>query len=209
MALQMLFQPHPQYLTNEELSFPFKVINNFFSDHYLDEAKELIDIWIASANRKEQWSKYSPSFLLSFFEQTNALVEASWVIEQMDNRGRLADLSQSGLGRSELSQSDYYCSDHFRKDPWKDFPRTLKWKQYLNPYSVFPKFFRFQALAKWKQDLHSLLHTALSDSKIDGGDFNLLSVSKHLNKMFEACHLIHVREFEWIKKEIAFKERKR
>lgn len=208
MSSQVLFQPHPQYLTNVELSIPFKVVNEFFSDHYLDEAKGLIDKWIAFAKRKDQWNKSSPSLLLFFFEQTITLIEASWVIQQMDNRGRLADLSQSNLGKAELSQSGFYSSHHFRIDAWNDFPRALKWREYLNPYTVFSKFFRFQGLAVWKRDLHSLLHTALSNCQMDGDDIDLLNLSKHLNKLFEACHLIHVREFEWIEKEMAFKERK-
>ncbi|MET6999442.1 hypothetical protein [Chitinophaga defluvii] len=206
MALPLLFQPYPQHLRKEELSNPFKVINDFFSDHYMDEAKDLINKWIKFSNRKQQWRETSPSFLLSYYEQICGIIEASWIIQQIDSAERLADLSPLNLGVAELCQSDFYCSHRFRKNHWDDFPRTLKWKEYINPYIALSKFFRYQGLAEWKRDIHSLLHLALSKCKMDGGEVDLLNVSMHLNKLIEACHLVHVREFEWIDSEMAFKE---
>jgi hypothetical protein len=79
------------------------------------------------------------------------------------------------------------------------FPRSLNQKDYINPYKVFSKFFRFHSLNEWKKELRNISHLALSNYDVeDSGEvINTLGYKKRLDKLVDACHLINVREFEW------------
>ncbi len=66
-------------------------------------------------------------------------------------------------------------------------------KEYKNPYKVFGKFFKYQPVEKWRQDIGLVLDYALG-AYTDSCDLNLLKMYFHLFKLMEAAHIVDVRE---------------
>ncbi len=196
--IEAVFHPYPQYLGHKELADPYCVINDFYCNHELHEARKFIADWITFGNKREIWDKTPANILLTFCEAINQLIEAAWVIQQSDTRDRLADVNFTEFTEEQLFKPDFYCNRHYKDDPWDDFPRSLKRKEYLNPYIVFDKIFKFRGLAQWKEHLYTMVHTAISEDTLHGEDIDILNVKEHLNKLIEATHLIHIREYEWV-----------
>jgi len=75
------------------------------------------------------------------------------------------------------------------------FPRSLSAKEYQNPYKALQKFTSGVSKKEWKETLHSLLSYAIGANSLSelGVNLELVSISEHLQKMLEACHLVYVR----------------
>ena len=199
MTHQFNFQIYPQYLSVEEMANPFMIITAFYLDYDLPEAKTYIYSWMNFAHKAKSWNNESPDNILCFYENILKLIESVWLIQQLDNSGRQAKLSLSkDLEETQLMNVDFYCKPFHKKYPWLYFPRSLSQKEYINPYKVFPKFFRFHTLSEWKQQLHKALHRSLTATEVmDTKEMlDVLNIKKHLDKLTDACHLIDVRELQ-------------
>ena len=192
---------YPQYLSAQEMANPFSVINSFFKDFQLPEIKKLLASWMAAVNTPKIWKHKSPADLLDFYERQIQLIEATWLIQQMDNAGNPAIIS-SYQEEEQLMRIDLYCNPFYKQFALDFFPRVLSRKEYLNPYKVFPKFFKFYTLSEWKQNLYNALHLSLTNTKGGYADNidEILKIEKFMVKVAEACHLIFVREEEAKKK---------
>jgi hypothetical protein len=163
-----------------------------------------------SVNSHKAWKSKSPISLILLYEQILQLIEATWLIKQLDYAGRLGILSPH-LNKERLNDLDLYCKPAFQPNAWDYFPRALNRKQYRNPYKTFTKFFKYSTLAEWKEKLHDALHYSLESWEEEGSvDLmeDILIIKKHLDKVVEACHLIAVREDEWLKAESIRVDRK-
>lgn len=69
-------------------------------------------------------------------------------------------------------------------------------KEFIDPYLVFKKFFKTKEIGEWKKIMEKIFEFAITDASFfEGGlDLDALSVYFHLTKLFEAAHLIDVRE---------------
>lgn len=201
-------QLFPQNLSQEEIANPHLVIHSFFDEFGLQGAKKYISGWMAAVYEKENPVKRSPSNLIYFTERLFRLIEAGWLINQMDNSKRLANLSlQYDLEKIDFMDPVLYCNRLYKEMSWDIFPRSLSAKEYISPYRVFSKIFKFHSLSKWKDELRNILHLALSNCDIEhtGETINFLGYKKHLDKLVEASHLIDVREFEWSNNQLFLK----
>lgn len=192
-------QLYPQNLSTAEMANPHLVIHSFFREYDLPGARKYISGWMNAVYSKTRWIKKNPANLLHFTERLFRLIEAGWLIDQMDNSKRSANLLlQYNTEKIELMNPRLYCKSIHKENPWDYFPRSLSQKNYINPYKVFSKFFRFHTLHQWKTELHTILHLALSDHGIEhsGESINILECKKGLDRLVDACHLIDVREFE-------------
>lgn len=201
-------QLFPQNLSPEEIANPHLVISSFFREYGLQDAKKYISSWMTAVYEKVDWVRKSPNNLIYFTERLFRLIEAGWLINQMDNSKRLANLSlQYDMEKIDLMNPDLYCKTIFKESPWEYFPRNLNQKDYTNPYKVFPKFFKFHTLNEWKDELRNILQLALSNFDIEdsGEAINTLGYKKRLDKLVDACHLINVREFEWSDGQLIYK----
>lgn len=193
-------QLFPKNLSQEEIANPYLVINSLFADFNLHSAKEYIANLISAGYENVDCIKESPGNLIYFIERLFKLIEAGWLINQMDNSKRLANLSlQYDLEKINLMDPTLYCDTLHKESFWDSFPRNLDKTDYMNPYNVFSKVFDFHSLNEWKEKLRNILHLAFSncDSEHVGGEINTLMCKKRLDELVEACYLINAREFEY------------
>lgn len=198
--LQSPFSGYPQNLSGEETSNPYLVITSFFVDFGLSHTKKTIARWMEAVNEQAAWNNGSPDNLLFYYEKIGQLIEAAWLINQADNTERLANLAvESEEKEINLMDPALYCGAKKFDSPWDQFPRSLSRKEFIRPYKVFRKFFKFLPLDEWKEELNATLHIALSNESMEdtGGTIDLMGIKKHLDKLVDACHLISVREFVW------------
>jgi hypothetical protein len=193
----------PLHLTTDEINDPREVIHEYFNAFDMTDARKRLIRWINSTCKEKPY-KQSASGLLFLYEKTLSLTEAVHLVNQMDNTDRKAIITQNE-GEPEINpmMPHLYCA-WFGGEPapapleaWEAFPRSLTYKEFLNPYLVFGKFFSFLSLGKWRQVLEGLFSMALSRSSFldDGLDFDILGIKKHLEKLIDAAHLIDIREF--------------
>lgn len=189
----------PQFLTDEEVLNPYVAASKFYHLYDLEDVRGIIAGWMSYIYTPPNWNKKSPSNLLSFYEELLGLIEVCWLIKKMDNRERLARIDETDKDGENLLNPDLYCPSFFRDFPWGYFPRSLSWTEYLNPYKVFKGFFKFHNLKEWKVALNDLLHYAFVGRSLQPASevIDLIGFKKHLDKLTEAVHLIHIREFEW------------
>lgn len=196
---EMPLQNQIENLSPEHIANPYLAVNYFCRDFNLRDAKKYLNGWITAVFEKVSWIKKSPADLVYFTERFYQLLEAGWLISQKDNSKRLANLSL----QYKVDEIDYMdpvlYSDRNYNVLWEDFPRSLNKKEFINPYRVFSKIFKFQSLDEWKMELRNIYHLALTniDVKHTGEAINTFGFAKRLNKFVEACQLINVREFEW------------
>ncbi|SKA06699.1 hypothetical protein SAMN04488128_102571 [Chitinophaga eiseniae] len=195
----------PLRLTSEEIRDPFEVIHEYYSAHDMPRARQILNRWLASASM-EKPGKLSPSGLQFFYERTESLIEAAFLVEQLDNKGRKAviiqkedeeeiDLMNPRLFCAWIRQSKGEPVAH--REVWDAFPRSLTYKEFLNPYLVLGKFFSFLTLGEWRELLRELFSMGLSRRTFfdETLDFDMLGIRKYLEKLIEAGHLIDVREY--------------
>jgi hypothetical protein len=198
----MQYLNNPQYLSTQETANPFLVIYSFYKEFHLPQVRKLISSWMEAVNSHKAWKSKSSVNLVYFYEKVIQLIEATWLIKQMDTEGRLSvllpDLNNKRANDLGL---DLYCKPAYQPNAWDYFPRSLSRKQYRNPYKVFTKFFKYSTLSEWKKKLNDALHYSLDaceKGKADGL-IDTVKIKKHLDKVADACHLIAVREDEWLK----------
>jgi hypothetical protein len=80
---------------------------------------------------------------------------------------------------------------------WETFPRYLTKKEFLDPYLVFRRFFRYKSRKGWHNALKEIIFYALSPHSCSDDliDLDLLKISRHLLKLVEAAHLVLLRDF--------------
>src|SRR5690349_10261651 len=141
---------NPQYLSTQETANPFLAIYSFYQEFHLPQVRKLISSWMEAVNSHKAWkSKRSSVNLVYFHEKILPLIEASWLIEQMDTEGRLSILSPD-LNKERVDDLglDLYCKPTYQPNAWDYFPRSLSRKQYRNPYKVFTKLFKYATLSE-------------------------------------------------------------
>ncbi|MFY0255975.1 hypothetical protein ACDQ55_18700 [Chitinophaga sp. 30R24] len=194
----------PLRLTTEEIRDPHEVIHEYYSAHDMPRARQILNKWLCSTS-KEKPGKQSASGLQFFYERTESLIEAAFLVEQLDNSGRKAIIMQNEDDEEiDLMNPRLFCAwirqskgeGVAYREIWDNFPRSLSYKEFLNPYLVFEKFFLFLTLGEWRELLRELFSMGLSCRTFfdETLDFDMLGIKKHLEKLIEACHLIDVRE---------------
>jgi hypothetical protein len=186
-------------LTEGQIAHPYEVISDFFLSDHLSTYRKYITEMLKNASQKSVWKKDDPGELLLFYETIEGLIEAVYLIHQPDRKKK--EEQESILNNIEVIEqnpidSSLYYSGSSTDTVWDCFPRYLSKKEFINPYKVFGKFFRYQPLEEWKKLLHRLFEYALlSDSTFDA-NFNIdyLAVDSYLKKLVEAAHLIFVRK---------------
>lgn len=193
----------PQHLTPDEIKDPHTVINEYFDIFSVAYARKKL-FKLLNASCKAKPFKHSASSLLFFYEKTSWLIEAAYLVNQMDNaRRRAIIIPGSDEPEINLMNPLLFCVWFDEKEPapsrdaWENFPRSLTYNEFLNPYSVFEKFFSFLSLSEWRQMLNEIFSMALSrDSYLDDGlDFDILQIRTLLEKLIDGSHLIDVREY--------------
>lgn len=77
--------PPMHSLSPEELRNPLLAVDDFFDFADLDDARELLWTWLkctVAGNFHKELNSSERAALLSFYERTDKLIEAAWVVRQ-------------------------------------------------------------------------------------------------------------------------------
>ncbi|UPK72862.1 hypothetical protein [Chitinophaga filiformis] len=197
----------PLRLSVEEIRDPHEAIHEYFSSYDMPGARQIINQWFGSTSKKRP-SKISPSGLQFFYDRTESFIEAAFLVAQLDNRERKGIIVPCNDEEIDVMNPILFCAwikgiegkTISAREAWDTFPRNLSYKEFLNPYLAFEKFFSFLTLGEWREALRELLGMGMSrrtflDETID---FDLLGIKKRLEKLLEAGHLIDVREYRQV-----------
>ena len=129
-----------------------------------------------------------------FLERLESGINAAYLINKEKKKSPLS------IGKDDVFNPNLYCSWHADQGEWDFFPRSLSLKEYIDPYLVFKRFFKYLTLAEWKDELRELMEFALGKTSFSEAcvDFDTLQIYFHLTKLVEAAHLIDVREITHI-----------
>lgn len=193
---------YPRRLYQAEIQNPYTVFHSFFDAFALPEAIEFIEAWLRAVTKDDFWKKGYPARLLFFYEMLEKLIEGAYLVNKLDNQKDAALLNISSEAEMHLMSTSFYCGWHTGYSAWDYFPRSLPKKQFINPYLTFRKFFKYQELPIWRDQLYDLLYNAFVGHKeLDTDEYCLLNVQKHLKRIIEAAHLVEVRTGVKIKQE--------
>jgi hypothetical protein len=84
------------------------------------------------------------------------LIEAANLVNKMNTPQSLGVLQEASEGEIDLTNDAFYCKGQSSYSAWDYFPRSLSKKQFINPYQVFRKFFKYQDLPLWRDQLNDL-----------------------------------------------------
>jgi hypothetical protein len=174
----------------EKITDPYQVIAEFFCSAGLTAYKKCIKDALKAASGNHIWRKYNPGDLLYDFKMLESIINAAYLINKENKTAPLIIKKESSFN------PNLFCGWHVDSTQWDYFPRALSFKEYVNPYLTFKRFFKYLPLPKWKQELQDLLEFALVETSLReaGIEKDMLSIYFHLTKLVEAAHLIDVRE---------------
>lgn len=175
---------------------PYFVIANFYYLIELPRIRKFIDSLMAALYKEQKWINKSPADFLIFYDQVIELIEAAYIIREMNYKGSQGILTAEKSTEEQLMNPDHYCLPLLKNIQWDYFPRSLTRKEFINPYRAINKFFKNCNFNDWKKKIYNILHIALSPDKLDsiGEIVDVHNIQKCLNKLTEACYLIYVRE---------------
>lgn len=178
----------------EKMTDPYQVIAEFFSAANVSDYRKDIKKIVQSAYSCHIWKKSAPGDLLYIFGMLESIINAAYLI---NSKGKKSPLN---IDRKDIFNPNLYCGWHSDYTEWDYFPRVLSFKEFVNPYLTFKRFFKYRKLSAWKKELHNLLEHALSSASIfESIEFSdCLSIYRYLVKLVEAVHLIDVREINHI-----------
>lgn len=193
-----------EIISEEEITDPYQMIAQLFSAADVDSYRKAIKQAIKAACSDRIWKKQeSPSSLLWYFDLLESAVNAAYLINKEKKKSPIS------VGREDLFNPNFYSGERSDASDWKSFPRTLSLKEYIDPYIVFKRFFRYHSLSEWQMELDDLKTYALGTDSFYAAsiDFDALRIYLHLTKLIEAAHLIDVREVThidgWLKPKFA------
>lgn len=171
----------------DAITNPHQVFAACFNFAEISAFRSTIRQVLFSAKSNKVYSRDDPSFMLLKFRA---------IISAMLAALRLCKQQQTGclkIAYDQFMDKRLYARPHSTCPEWEYLPRELSEAEYKNPYLVFKRFFKYQKIEKWQQDIEEILDCALA-SCTDDCDLDLLKMYLYLTKLMEAAHLIDVRE---------------
>ena len=189
----------PEYIETsiwykEEITDPYQTIAAFFSGADVVSHKRHIKEAIKSAASNKVCKASTPADILFHFKLVESVINAASLLNKEKKKCPIS------VRPDNLFNKNLYCGWHSGLTEWDFFPRALSLKEYINPYVVFKRFFKYLKLAEWKRELNDIFEYAIArESLWDAGvECDLLGIYFHLTKLIEAVHLIDVREITHI-----------
>lgn len=177
----------PLNLYSEEISNPLLVLDLFFNISSLPGHLRLLKKWrkYIINNGYYKGQNGDPSDLIMVHKDTVRLIEAAFLLDGLDgDRKELV-----------LEEDDFHQQVALEREAWDHYPRLLSKKQTIDPMRVIKTVCRSYQLPEYREHLHSWLNYRLSVAECD--EFlipsDLIKIYDILQKLFEACWLIHMR----------------
>lgn len=173
----------------DKITDPYQIIAAFFDAADIAHHRKIIKNILQVACSDRCWEKQEPGHLLYEFSLLESVINAAWVLDQEKKKDPLF------INPEDVFNPNLYVGWHGKLTKWDFLPRSLSYKEFANPYRVFKRFFRFQDIANWKEQLQLLMDYSLrSMNLLELEDIRPLSLYFQLTKLVEAAHLIDVRE---------------
>jgi hypothetical protein len=167
---------------------PIETISIFFNVAKLPAYCKLIKNVLLAAGSPKVYKKDEPGNLVTYFQQLQALAVATYTLRCSKTRNIATAFD------NEHSQKMFnFRTEGVAITNWAEVPRALSLKEYHNPYIVLKKFFAYQSLPEWQEDLNIILNAALvtHDLSSDGMELKILPIYLLLMKLVEAAYVIH------------------
>ncbi|GAB2656802.1 hypothetical protein GCM10027036_07830 [Flavihumibacter cheonanensis] len=173
----------------DKITDPYQIIAAFFDAADIAHHRKIIKNILQVACSERCWEKQVPGHLLYEFSLLESVINAAWVLDQEKKKDPLF------INPEDVFNPNLFVGWHGKLTKWDFLPRSLSYKEFANPYRVFKRFFRFQDIANWKEQLQLLMDYSLrSMNLLELEDIRPLSLYFQLTKLVEAAHLIDVRE---------------
>lgn len=176
------------YMTFDD---PYQVIASIFDHAHVAHYRDLISDLCLYNYLEEGYKKESLANLWWFMEGINCLLHASFVLSEYKNE------SPVRVGESDLMDKRLYATSGDNLTCWHCFPRFLSQSEFKNPYLVFKDFFSSQSLAEWQESIRDLIFEACIAGE-EYSEQNVINIYIRVSKLFEAAHLINIREITHI-----------
>jgi hypothetical protein len=178
----------------EKLNCYHESIHEFFDSFPLSHARIYLLSACKAAESHNVWNKKPPVDLLFFFESLERLLSAPFALVKNNKHSSKAGVRKVS-DTPDLRQTELYCASTDGSSVWDCFPRSLSGKEYAEPCRVLETFTEWASKKEWKNILRDILYYSLGSSSLSdlGVNLEMVTISELLQKMLDACHLIHVR----------------
>lgn len=197
----------PRRLHPMEIGNPFLAIHQFFDWENLPEWRNHLDKWLQAAlksgfqlNREELVELFVRYEFIEYLVETLFLVHRLMDTTYMPERELLFEMRKSPekLLPDEINMAHGYFNNGYNP---RDFEREEYYPFHLNgeekesPHSVICDFFKYQNLPQYRDALYWWYIVAIDSTNADDsrGSDQVYKLHKHLQKVIEAAHLIHIR----------------
>ena len=174
------------------MSDPHALIQDFFSAVSIPHYRKYVSSSFSAAISTHYWKREDPGSLLYFQKKMDDLMDAAKLLAG----GKPKALLSPEVLEQDTIDPALYLDKRLGNRQWEAFPRTLSKNEFLNPYLVFDRFFRYRSLKQWHNDFREIIFYALSPHSCteDLVELDLLKINRFLFKLIEAAHLVLVRE---------------
>jgi len=169
----------------EGITDPYQVLAHFFAEAPMHEFRRLVKKLVSHAGGAGVYKGASPGDVLLYGRLIRSLIRAAHALKDKH--------SPVIINGEDLFSEKYYRSHYAGARAWNEFPRHLSEKEYRDPYRVFKRLFRYQALQHWLRCWERVVQGVLcADDAL--APTAPVEVYTHLAKLVEAAHLVDVRE---------------
>jgi hypothetical protein len=172
-------------------SDPYKVIQAIFNYANIDSYRDFIVDILLYSTVKKHYKKKDPVDIMYIIEGIYCLLQACYVISKMKECCILE------VRTSDVLNAKFYSLSSTELGQWVEFPRSLSKDEFLNPYKALKQVFRHYTPDKLYDIVKYLTENACG-SYCDEFEINTFEIYYLLSKLFEASHLIRVRELDHI-----------
>jgi len=177
-------------------SDPYQQIDEFFSFADPTYYRKYILSMLKAAYSEGYWKKSYPGELLIFQEQMRGLIKAAYQLslgEKPPGKKAARVILDDDAFLNGINQKTY-TGFNKENEIWEVFPRHLTKKEFVNPWLVLKKFFKYKSHREWESDLETIVSYALSPYGNESAlEYDYLTINIHLQKLAEAAHLIRMR----------------
>ncbi|WP_262249534.1 hypothetical protein [Parapedobacter soli] len=197
----------PRRLHLREIGNPYLAIRQFFDWENLPEWRNQLDKWLqASLKSGFQLSREELVELFVRYEFIDYLVEALSLIRRLMDSTYMPDQELYRQMRNDIDKllpdeintargyfNNNYKPKLFEREEYYPFHLDADEKEY--PHGVIRDFFDYQNLPQYRDALYWWYIVAIDFTNADDsrGSNYVYNLHKHLLKVIEAAHLIHIR----------------
>ena len=177
---------------NETFADPYKAIEAIFDFTDVFVYKKLVRDIALYSGKKKKYKKTHAGNLIWKLEAISCMLNACFAINKEKKFCPLDILA------SDVMNEKFYSRYEDKSHIWSDFPRLLSAEEFINPYKALGKIFSHTNPEQYHQRFKALIGYACG-SYNDHFSGNIMDIYFQLTKLFEAAHLIYIREIIYVR----------